>query len=436
MKRSLLVILTVMCWANSFAQISDLKLPYEHYRLSNGVEVVLQPDESVEHVSVEFWLRDGISIDKPDQYGLQHFLEHVMPYSPMDSVKRVQFFNKYLKGSNAQVKKDFSRFYLRVTPEGVPLAMERASGRLKAGAYRITERHVEYQRERVLAEIQRNSKNPHWSAEGGMAIYKGTFGEGHPYGSGGYGLVEHNKWFGLQDFRKRYNEIVYAENIILFVVGNFDESEVRTLINRHFGSIHSKSKTEKRVKRPMHSSTQITMKALHPKDTLNTMVFSWAVPEWDSEEDIALGLTAKILEQRVKKDGDFSKLFVRSSIYTDMYAHAGQFAARFHFARASDSMKVNELLMEHMRRLVKEEVTEEELLNAKLAVMADIKDMQQNLGFQWSRTELLGESVLFKGSPEAYFDKLKKQQSLSRKKIHKVAKKWLKSAPFRVLFVQ
>nr|WP_321232755.1 insulinase family protein [uncultured Psychroserpens sp.] len=428
---------TIVCltyFLNASCQIDSLLLEHDYYTLQNGLEVVLQPDKNVEEVSVEFWLRDGTSIDQPKQYGLQHFFEHIMPYAEMDSINENKFFDHYLKGSNAQVKKDFSRFYLKVVPEGLELALQRASGRLKAGAKRITENRIEYQRKRVLAEIERNAKNPHWSAEGSLAIYEGTFGKGHPYAANGYGKIEYNKNFSLDNFRQRYNDIVYSNNIILFVVGDFNKAKAKKLIQNYFSDIKSKPKPTKVLKPVSQLSEYISMQAPHPKDSINTMVFSWAISEWEIKDDAALKLIAAHLNNFFKTENSLPKSVFKSGVYTDMYKNAGQFYIRIQFSNSNDSDQINKLILDKVDELVKKNMTEQDLINAKKSEINDIKDMQRNLGFQWSRTELLGKSILFKGTPNAYYERLKQQQQLTTKQVKEISLKWLEKKPFRILF--
>ena len=422
----------LLCF-NANSQIDSLLLRYEYYTLPNGLQVVLQPEDNAKEVSVEFWLLDGTSMDRPRQYGLQHFFEHVMPYSPMDSLKRVIFFDDYLKGSNAQVKKDFSRFYLKVIPAGLELALERASGRLKAGPNRITDKRVEFQRTRVLAEIQRNAKNPHWSAPGSLAIYEGTFGKGHPYAANGYGQLENNERFSLNDLRQRYQEIVYPNNVVLFIVGSFDQVKTKALVPKYFGSLASKTKPSISPVSINQSSERITTKAPHPKDSLNTLVFSWAISKWKMKDDAALKLIAAHLNNSFGKE-KLSPSVQRSGAYNDMYANAGQFHIRIQYLDSKDSTQIEGSVLSAVNQLLARRLGEVELQNARASEINDIKDMQNQLGFQWSRTELLGKGLLFRGNPSAYFERLKLQQRLSPRQIRKIAKNWLKREPFRILF--
>jgi len=424
----------LLCF-NANSQIDTLLLAHEHYTLPNGLQVVLQPEESVKEVSVEFWLLDGTAIDEPHQYGLQHFFEHIMPYSPMDSDKRDKFFDDYLKGSNAQVKKDFSRFYLKVIPEGLELALERTSGRLKAGPDRISEKRVESERTRVLAEIKRNAKNPHWSAPGSLAIYEGTFGVGHPYAANGYGQLENNKRFTLNDLRQRYRDIVYANNVVLFIVGNFDLVKTKALILGYFGDLEAKRKTYTSPVLIKQSTEQVSAKAPHPQDSLNTLVLSWAISEWKMRDDAALRLISAHLNNSFgKEELTLTPSVQRSGAYSDMYANAGQFYIRIQFSDSKDSTQIEQFLLDKIKQLTDRKLEVLELQKALASEINDIKDMQNQLGFQWSRTELLGKNLLFHGKPNAYFKRVKLQQRMSARKIKKAAQTWLKNDPFRILF--
>lgn len=87
-----------------------------------------------------------------------------------------------------------------------------------------------------------------------------------------------------------------------------------------------------------------------------------------------------------------------------------------------------------MRDLLQKGIAETELEQAKKTEINTIGEMQQNLGFQYSRTELLGEGLLYENDPGFYYKRLEKQLKLKEKDVHKVAKKWLGSEPFRILF--
>lgn len=415
-------------------QIDSLNMHIEYYTLDNGVQVVLQPDSEVDEVAVEFWVLNGSAFEKENQYGLIHFLEHVTPYSKMDSL-RYSEFKSFRTSSNAQVRKDYIRYNLEVKPNGLCLALELVAGRLKAGSDSISKKKVEIERKRVLSEIDKNSINPLWSAEGGMILDANIFGSNHPYGHGVYGKKEFSKHFTLEDLQKTYNEIFYAHNVILFIVGNFSIEDVKKNIQYHFKDVSSKTKFPNSFKKAMLSNRNITMKAPHLKDSTNTMVFSWLLPEYSSQDNDELGLFVSILNNRLKERKNSTNSLIENEVSMDLYQFAGAFTITSSFRTAKDSANIKDFVLKKLDHVLTNGITIDELNEAKQNEIAITKEKQKYLGFQYSRTELLGEGLLFSGNPDFYFTRLNRQLELRTDQINITIEKWLRSKPLSVLFV-
>lgn len=438
--KSILILLIFIFTVNTFEQsrgqkAESVQMNYELYRLNNGLQVLLQPDSGVNEVSVEFWLKVGIRDEAAEKYGLAHFFEHVTPYGFLNKTKELELFKTYRTDSNAQVKKDFIRYYTKVKPEGLDLALQYTAERLNAKSSDIDNEKVETQRVRVLAEIERNSKNPFWSAEGGTAFYAATFGQTHPYGHGGYGTVKNNENFKLADLRKWYDEYVRPDNVILFVVGNFDTKEAKKYIKKHFGGILAKSKNLKKAAIPKVNQTGENFTVQTAAEN-HYLALSWAIPGWGSEEDGSFRILANILDERLKDESKQTKEIVKTSAadLLDMYQYAGQFGIYASFSNRDDKAKIESFLEKEIKNLIESGITETELKAAKQKELQTIQEMKKNLGFQSSRTELLGEGLLFKNKPDFYFTRLKKQNKLKKEDIERIAKTWLGKEPSKVFF--
>ena len=417
----------------SDALTDSVKMDYEFYRLKNGLQILLHPDRNVENVSVEVWLKTGIRDEAPDKHGFVHFFEHVTSFGLRDSPKERKLLRNYRTGSNAQVRKDFIRYFTEVKPVGLNLALKYTADRFNAEPGDITEKRVENERKRVLREIERNSKNPFWSAAGGAVFHKATFGKEHPYGHSGYGLIENNKNFRLEEFRDWYSRYVHPENIILFVVGNFNRNRAKQLIEKYFGKI-SKNKTLTKGKTisPATQSGKEFAVAIGGKE--NYLVLCWAVPGWGSEEDGALRLVANILDKRLKAKAPAEVLKMSALDYFDMFEHNGRFVVYASFSNQSDKTKIERVLGSEIKKLVAQGITEEEIKSARQNEIANILEMKKNLGFQFSRTELLGEGLLFKNDPGFYLKRLKAQRKLGKEEIEKIIKSRLGSKPSKIFF--
>lgn len=420
---------------NQSDAFDSIRMRYELYKLKNGLQILLHRDASVKEVSVEFWLKVGMRDEEPDKYGFAHFFEHVTPYGLRGKTKEMESFRTYRTDSNAQVKKDFIRYYVKVKPEGLDLALQYAAERLNSKDIDIDTERVESERIRVLAEIDRNSKNPFWSAEGGMALYSATFGQTHPYGHGGYGTVENNRNFKLEDFRKWHEKYVHPNNTILFVVGNFDKENAKKYIEKYFGALEKKSKTSNEIAMPPVNQTRKDI-TVETNTENHFAALSWVVSEWGSHEDGAFRILANILDERLKEKSKqiqgISK--IGASELLTMYQYAGQFGVYASFANLKDKETVEDLLEKEVKNLIESGISQAELNNAKQKEIQNIQAMKNNLGFQFSRTELFGESLLFKGNPDYYFIRLKKQDKLRKVEVEKTAKIWLAKAPSKILF--
>src|SRR6187551_3014143 len=60
------------------AYADDPKIPFEKYKLANGLEVVLVPDQSVPLVAVNVWYHVGSGNEVVGRSGFAHLFEHMM----------------------------------------------------------------------------------------------------------------------------------------------------------------------------------------------------------------------------------------------------------------------------------------------------------------------------------------------------------------------
>ncbi|PYP61934.1 MAG: insulinase family protein, partial [Gemmatimonadetes bacterium] len=62
----------------SHATRSEITIPFEHYQLANGLNVILSPDHAVPTVAVDMWYHVGSKNEVPGRTGFAHLFEHVM----------------------------------------------------------------------------------------------------------------------------------------------------------------------------------------------------------------------------------------------------------------------------------------------------------------------------------------------------------------------
>ena len=76
-KLSLLFALALTC-ALAQASFGQIKIPYETYKLPNGLTVILSVDKTTPTVAVNIWYHVGSKNELPGRTGFAHLFEHVM----------------------------------------------------------------------------------------------------------------------------------------------------------------------------------------------------------------------------------------------------------------------------------------------------------------------------------------------------------------------
>ena len=387
--------------------IDSLRLNFEHYSLDNGLQVVLQPDREADRVSIEFWLVMGSSHEETDQYGLVHFYEHVTPYGLQGKEEKRSAFRELRTDGNAQTRKDFTRYFLEFKPEGLDVGLEYASDRLQATPEDILAEKVEKERERVLDEIERQSKYAFWSANGSAAVGAATFGRGHPYAHGAYGEVANNRNFSLQDFRDWHARYMGPDNALLFIVGNFEMDRTKELIRKYFGKIKSRNLEPQSPDFSGNFSKPQTQE-VGINSAKNQIALVMDRDPWGSGTDPNFTLLTQVMEVRLKQNAENNAALIEGgSEYLDnAYKHGGQFGIYASFGDRTLLPAVRVSLKSALDEVLQKGISEEELVAAKKNALATFSNKMERLGFYDSRTELLGEGLLYKGDPGYYLQRL------------------------------
>lgn len=417
-------------------ELENIKYDWELYELKNGLRVLLQLDENAESVSIELWTDTGSRNEQVGRLGMAHFFEHATPYGLSKKDEKRKKFLDNLINSNAQVKKDFTTYYLETSEEFLPLAIEYAADRFKVdpGEY-INNQRTEYHRKNVLKEIERNSKHPGYGVNARTIRNKGTYGAHHPYGHGGYGYVPDNELITTDELIRWYRANFRPEYSTILIVGYFDPASVKNNIQEQFNEIKGGKRVsliERRVAETRADNQRIPTNVVNYYQSI-----TWAVPHWASVDAAALEMLSRIIDKRLKKRAELdSNLIDAGSLRdTDFYQLAGHFGVSASYKNLSYEKEVVTMLEEEVKKLLIGGVLEEELNTAKNESVKWIKEQTSKLGFIGSRTRLLGTGLLLNNDPDTYFDRLKTQLELTIEDVNKTARKYLSDSGFRLLLM-
>ncbi len=214
-------------------------IPFEKYKLKNGLEVILSEDHTLPLVSVNIWYHVGAANEKAGRTGFAHLFEHMM-FEGSEHVGAKAHFS-YLEGAGAtdiNGSTDFDRtnYFETLPPNQLDLALWLESDRMGYLLGKLDIQNLANQRDVVRNERRQGTENtPYGLVEEGL-IHQ-LFPKDHPFYPnviGSHADVEAAK---LEDVREFFRQYYTPNNATLVVAGDFDKQHVQSAVEKYFGSI-------------------------------------------------------------------------------------------------------------------------------------------------------------------------------------------------------
>jgi zinc protease len=237
-----LLLLFVSAMGQALAQSPARKLPvipFEKYKLKNGLEVILSEDHTLPLVSVNIWYHVGPANEKAGRTGFAHLFEHMMFEGSQHVGSKAHI--AYLEGAgatdiNGTTNFDRTNYYETVPSNQLELALWLESDRMGYLLGTLDIEKLANQRDVVRNERRQSVENaPYGLAE--EALVHLSLPKNHPYYAeviGSHADVEAAK---LEDVREFFQQYYTPNNATMAVVGDFDKSAIKGLVEKYFGSI-------------------------------------------------------------------------------------------------------------------------------------------------------------------------------------------------------
>jgi predicted Zn-dependent peptidase len=218
---------------------------FEQFSLPNGLHVVYSEDHSTPIVSVDLWYEVGSRNERPGRSGFAHLFEHMM-FQGSAHVKKAEH-NQLVERAggefNGSTAEDRTNYWETVPSNRLNLALWLEADRMRSLA--INAENFENQRQAVKEERRLRIDNQ---------PYQGAFTEGltwpfdstscFPYAHTVIGSMADLDSAKLPDVQAFFNTYYAPNNATLVVVGDFNPSELRTLVNQYFAGIPSHAAPE------------------------------------------------------------------------------------------------------------------------------------------------------------------------------------------------
>jgi predicted Zn-dependent peptidase len=415
----------------------DPKLPFEKYRLANGLEVILSPDPSVPIVSVNVWYHVGSGHETYGRSGFAHLFEHMM-FQGSKHVGEDKHFDLLKKVGvtevNGTTNPDRTNYYETVPSNQIETALWLESDRMgyllqppmgKNGQPVKFEDSLKNQIDVVRNERRQNYDNQAYGKTR-FAVAAALYPERHPYRYLTIGRHEDLVAASVDDVKNFFKTWYVPANATLAIVGDFDVAATKALVEKWFGKFPaSKKPAPVVVPAPTIKATEISVDDAFAK--LRRIQFVWHSPANYAEGDAELDFVASALGRegtgRLYKALVYDRPLAQSvQAFQFGSMFSGQFSITVTLRSEASVAEVKKIVAEEVAKIVASPITDKEWRRVIAANEASrITGLETTMG----RAQLLQAYNHYLGDPDRITWDFDRYRKTTPEKIRAVAAKYL-----------
>jgi len=432
-RTALLLLLAGMMMSGSNPEEKQLKIDYEKYTLTNGLDVILHIDRSDPIVALAVQYHVGSNREVKSRTGFAHLFEHMM-FQRSENVPEDQFFKLIQDAGgtlNGGTSNDATTYYEVVPKNALEKILWMESDRMGYMINTVTKKSFAVQQNVVQNEKRQSYDNrPYGFTQ--EVIAKNLYPDGHPYSWTVIGEMADLFNAQVEDVKAFHNKYYLPNNATLVLAGDFDVKEAKKLIEKYFGEIPRGNDVNDPA--PVPVKLEKTKKLYHEDNFAKAPQFRmmWPTAEEYSDDSYPLSYLGQLLSQGKKTPlykvlEKERKLTTSQNAYNNSQEIAGSFGI---VVTANDGVSlkdVEEGIFEAFRMFEKEGFTEEDVERIKAS---------QETNFYNGISSILGKSFQlasyneYAGDPSYYKTDIEKLKSVTREDILRVYEKYIKDKPY------
>lgn len=436
-KISLLILLTAIvigsCFANQKPGKSKFSIPYKQYKLENGLDVILHQDTSDPLVAVAIQYHVGSNREEPGKTGFAHLFEHMM-FQESENIGQNQYFSK-VQGAggtlNGGTGNDGTVYYEIVPQNALELVLWMESDRMGFFRNSVTRKSFVTQQNVVLNEKRQSEDNKPYGFNNWL-IAKNLYPQGHPYSWTVIGEMADLTNATVDDVKAFHAKYYVPNNATLVISGNFNEAEVKALVQKYFGEIPAGNPVSDLPKMPVQ--LQETKKVFHEDNyaSIPQLTLVWPVAELFSDDSYALNFLARIIGSGKKSPinqvvVEEQKLAGGVDVYNNTMELAGQFTIS---AKANPDISLATLekaIFEAFDRFEKQGISATDMERIKARLETDFYNTISSAMGKAYRLAFYNE---YAGSPSFIQTEIRKIQSVTAEDVIRVYEKYIRNKPY------
>ena len=418
--------IAIFC-ASALAQVKVAPLNIRERTLSNGLQVDPVQDNSSPTVSIHVWYNVGGKNDPVGRSGFAHLFEHLMfkstrnmPNEKMDRLTEdVGGFN------NASTWPDYTNYYEVVPSNHLETLLWAESDRM--ANLNVNEANFLSERKVVQEEYRTRILDQPY---GRLYWYLDdvTF-QKHPYRRGVIGDLDQLEAATRADAEKFYKDYYRPDNAVLIVVGDFQQAQLDSWVDKYLGAVKKPTDSIARVTEVEPEwTTERRFEKFAPIVPFPATAIVYRAPKTTSADIPALRLAASILS-----GGESSRLYMalvrnqqiaqEANLDLTLNAEGGRMALIGIGAEKGTSQNLEAALLAELKKIQDSGVTAKELEKAKNQLVSEvIRERETNDG----KAIAIEQAVAYQGDPKAVNKDVAELEAVTAADIQRVMKQYFK----------
>lgn len=417
--------------------IGEVSIPYEEFKLDNGLTVLVHTDRKAPIVALSVWYGVGSKHEPKGKTGFAHLFEHLMfngsenaPgdfFEPLQQVGATDF--------NGTTWFDRTNYFESVPTGALDRALMLESDRMGYLLGAVTQEKLDNQIGVVQNEKRQGDNQPYGLVE--YEQLENLYPSGHPYHHSTIGSMDDLSGATLEDVKGWFRDHYGPNNAILVLAGDIDLATAKEKVNKWFGAIPA-GPAIPAVDAPVPTLPEKTSKTIYDKVATTRIYRMWAVPGLDNPEWLPLAMGSSVLGGLASSRLDNSlvrekQLAVRVSASAQIFAQAGQFVVYADAKPGVDPAELAAALDAEIADFLAKGPTADELQRATTVYAAgQIRGLEQVGGFE-GKAPTLAEGLLYNGDPTHYRATLESAAAMTPERVQKVTDKWLSRPVFELV---
>ena len=418
---SLLAVSALSLQAFAATKVTEVE-GIQEFKLDNGLQVLLFPDQTKETVTVNVTYRVGSKHENYGETGMAHLLEHlVFKGSPKHKDIPAELSSHGAR-PNGTTWTDRTNYFetFAATEENINWALDMEADRMVNSF--IAKKDLDSEMTVVRNEFERGENSPFRITLQNMMASAYMW---HNYGKSTIGArsdLENVKIENLQGFYQKYYQ---PDNATLIVAGKFDANNMIDKVEDYFGQIPK----PKRKIEPLYTQEpaqdgerQVTVRRVGDVQLVGTM---YHVPAGSHEDFAALNILSEVLSStpngRLYKNLVESKKASQAFGFNFQWQDPGVAIFMAEVDKSADLSIVQESMLTTLESIKNKPITDKEVEAAQRTILKNLKlafNSSENVALEISEWIGMGDWRLL-------FLNRDRMEKVSKEDVQRVAEKYL-----------